>query len=1064
MFQLKRAIYGLFWPPSAGLILLLFIFTSSWGNTAAPANSMISNAASATYTDEDGTPFSSISNTFEIVVQQVFAIRIAPDGTTESPGQTIIAFTGQEVLIPYTLTNPGNGSDTYTLSTENNELANIRIVIDVNRDGALDESDQDYDNNLPEEIGPSETLNLLITGTVAADQDPTRIFFNLDGSSVGDPAKNDSENVAAIDVTADGFLTIQKAANSQSLEPGQSVEFRISINNPGSLPVLSAEITDTDFDNDGEGEVRTGILIADTIPAGMMYATGTATGTPESGFAVYAGDNNLWKLEEAQADPIAKVGFFIPGDLNAETMGPGESGELVFTVTVNGNASPGPVSNQAEVRFNNRTGLNELPSNRVQIEILPVIRLVADDIDDNGAATGDGTVNDPDDVTLINQARPGTVVEFRNEIWNLGNIGGVIGIVTDLDLSQNLPDGVEINFKTENGEDLPDTNNDGISDTGMLGPGERFPFITQFSIPLGVEAELVTIAIRGIADGNTGITDPTFNIISSISSEDVTTDNVRIQASILVGNAIVEQPLSRERIRAHEFNEAGEQTRSRIFLTSEDGSILFTEDGELFPLTDWMRDGFSYRITLAGEFNEFTYFLTPSFFKSDFEAVTEPGETFTRGDITVTVAADRSRTLQLPLDPAGFVFDAVTGERINSACATFYRCNDQNCNSFTPVDPARLDLFPNGATRQDNPQVTGPSRGGALNVGTGPGAFQFQFAVFQPTDVGFYFIGIDFDCGTTGSNPDLANTYQPVALQTGSLWDPLSGDTYRGQPFFVDTDFPQASLLRIPLVPGDLGIEKTVNPSTASIGDLLQFTITVENNSDLPVFNASVVDDLPAVLRYRDGTTRINDVRANDPQISANGRQLTWTLPNLDPDLPVTIKFYAVITGSAQNNRQFSNIAHADGFLDVNNTVSLPRRTANASFKVIEGVFTDRAYIVGKVFVDDNDNQIQDHNEQGLEGIKIYTEFGRYVVTDSEGKYHFDNVKPGSHILKLDSTTLPPYSTPSLLTNRHFEDGQAMCVDVFPGDLFKANFGLLPNEPLEATESWHKSSSGYRHL
>ena len=280
-----------------------------------------------------------------------------------------------------------------------------------------------------------------------------------------------------------------------------------------------------------------------------------------------------------------------------------------------------------------------------------------------------------------------------------------------------------------------------------------------------------------------------------------------------------------------------------------------------------------------------------------------------------------------------------------------------------------------------------------------------------------------------------------------------ANDTIRitSEPFQVNFDVEEFE----PLV-----VEKNVSPFAASIGDLLRFTITARNdNANRTVFNPVVFDQMPPILRYRKGSTRIDKIRADDPQISNDGSQLTWNLPDLESGQSVTLTFLSVITGAGPNTT-YDNAAFAEGAVNDQDSLRLTSNTDLARFRVVEGVFTDRAYIIGKVFFDDNENRIQDHNEQGIEGVKIYTEFGRYVITDSEGKYHLDNVKPGSHILKLDSTTLPHLSVPELLSNRHFENGEAMCVDLFPGDIFKANFGLIAKAPVETTESWQNPMAG----
>jgi hypothetical protein len=39
--------------------------------------------------------------------------------------------------------------------------------------------------------------------------------------------------------------------------------------------------------------------------------------------------------------------------------------------------------------------------------------------------------------------------------------------------------------------------------------------------------------------------------------------------------------------------------------------------------------------------------------------------------------------------------------------------------------------------------------------------------------------------------------------------------------------------------------------------------------------------------------------------------------------------------------------------------------------------------------------------------VRVYLEDGRYSVTDEEGKYHFEDVEPGSHVVQMDTVTVP---------------------------------------------------------
>ncbi|MEE8574163.1 MAG: SdrD B-like domain-containing protein, partial [Thermodesulfobacteriota bacterium] len=130
---------------------------------------------------------------------------------------------------------------------------------------------------------------------------------------------------------------------------------------------------------------------------------------------------------------------------------------------------------------------------------------------------------------------------------------------------------------------------------------------------------------------------------------------------------------------------------------------------------------------------------------------------------------------------------------------------------------------------------------------------------------------------------------------------------------------------------------------------------------------------------------------------------------------------------------------------DPGETIPIGSSIGRAMFQIKKGVFSERAYIIGKVFVDDNDNRVQDNGEVGVEGVKIYMEDGRYIVTDSEGKYHMDGVDPGPHMVKVDTMSLPPGTKLAQTNSRNLGDPGSVFADIFAGDIFKASFRVIPS-------------------
>jgi len=355
-------------------------------------------------------------------------------------------------------------------------------------------------------------------------------------------------------------------------------------------------------------------------------------------------------------------------------------------------------------------------------------------------------------------------------------------------------------------------------------------------------------------------------------------------------------------------------------------------------------------------------------------------------------------------------------------------------------------VYRDGVTPQENPQVSGPTDNEGNFVGKEDGGFMFTFANFTEEDVGWYFIEVRFDCNFPAADPALADEYNPVLLQKDKVWDPVTNLPYRGEKFYIDENFaltPGATGMRIPLLPEDfrpLVVRKSADSKFAEIGDYVKWTVTVTNpNADYTVFSVKVVDVLPLPFRYKSGTTRIDGAPAPDPSIGSNGRTLVWEVGDLPPNTTKTITFYAIVGADAKRGR-YKNAAYATGWSDDQQSIPIGSNTAYAYVNLSRGVFTEKAYVIGSVFVDLNGNGIRDEDEPGLANVRIYLEDGRYALTDEEGKFHFDNVNPGVHVVRIDENSLPPGATPLLnSTLQGLLSPNSVLIDLYAGDIYRVD-------------------------
>jgi len=135
-----------------------------------------------------------------------------------------------------------------------------------------------------------------------------------------------------------------------------------------------------------------------------------------------------------------------------------------------------------------------------------------------------------------------------------------------------------------------------------------------------------------------------------------------------------------------------------------------------------------------------------------------------------------------------------------------------------------------------------------------------------------------------------------------------------------------------------------------------------------------------------------------------NGRTLTWTFGTLAPGASRTVVYAGVVLPQAVVNSTLTNIATLNAFA-AGTTLSA---SAEASVYILSGgAFSYTIPITGRVFVDTSGSGTFVPGDQGVPNVRLYLEDGEYVVTDANGRYSFPAARPGMHVIRLDTTTLP---------------------------------------------------------
>jgi uncharacterized repeat protein (TIGR01451 family) len=400
-----------------------------------------------------------------------------------------------------------------------------------------------------------------------------------------------------------------------------------------------------------------------------------------------------------------------------------------------------------------------------------------------------------------------------------------------------------------------------------------------------------------------------------------------------------------------------------------------------------------------------------------------------------------------PLVQAVKTSDPVTGTRVTPGQEITYTIRVTNPSTTTALTNQRItDLVPENTTYVANSLTcTAPAQGSTTGTPAskvvcsgytipagGSVTMVFKVRVNNSIPAGVNVIrNAVWKFGTT---PDgCANTAATDACDPGNqgpaIENPLGAET------------PQ------------LLLRKTVNKTTVEFGDAVTYTITVENIGQTDVREPRVVDTLPLGFTY--AANSVVDASGNrtiNEPAGAPGRVLTFTLPTTlttsGAGRSYTFSYRVRVGVGARPDTDAENIAvarcEAGSDTDCSNV-------GRAKVRVEGGVFTTAGGVTGKVFVDCNGNHVQELEELGIPGVRLYMQDGRYFITDAEGKYSFMGLQPGTHVIKLDLTTMPRRSRIMTTSSRNLGDGNSIFVDLQNGQLARADFveGSCNNDVIE---------------
>jgi uncharacterized repeat protein (TIGR01451 family) len=392
----------------------------------------------------------------------------------------------------------------------------------------------------------------------------------------------------------------------------------------------------------------------------------------------------------------------------------------------------------------------------------------------------------------------------------------------------------------------------------------------------------------------------------------------------------------------------------------------------------------------------------------------------------------------LPVDPSGVIYDAITRAPVGGATV---QLGIQTGSTFVPL-PASCLL---------------PGQQSQVTAATGDTTGYYRFDVRLGADPACPVGATEYTIKVTAAGYVVPSQIIPssgaIALPVGlgvlpvqlNAGPPPLGSTpttyYSSFTFGAGTKGLVHNHIPIdPNVKPQLFIEKKADRRVVEIGDSMSYSIRVRNPNAYAVPAVTVLDKLPLGFKLITGTSSLSvgsialaAAVMPDP-VGTPGPVLNYSLGALAANTEYTIR-YRVRVGVGADKGTGINTAQASGAGG-----AVQSMVAQAVVKVAGGVFATQACLIGKVYVDCNQNKVQDRGEPGIPGVRLYLEDGTNFTTDENGQYSFCGLRPISHAIKVDATTMPVGARLGVTSSRNLGDADMLVIDAKNGELHRADF------------------------
>lgn len=448
-------------------------------------------------------------------------------------------------------------------------------------------------------------------------------------------------------------------------------------------------------------------------------------------------------------------------------------------------------------------------------------------------------------------------------------------------------------------------------------------------------------------------------------------------------------------------------------------------DREIITVTELEANGGRF----VGMIN--TASIPPAMVRGDCRLSTRAGDQlkiFIKGQSSNAVLAEVD--LEVLVDPFGETFDSGDGAIVDGTRITIVdAATGQPAQVFGDDG---VSAFP--STIISGSRVTDAS--GAVY------AFPAGFYRFPFLRQGTYRLVIEppapYTAPSTATPADLAEFRRDDGLPFEIVPGSYGRDIVLNGPAPVRVDIP------LDRPGGALIVTKSVSDNIAVPGDALHYRIQVRNSDSRRSTGAvTVTDELPRALRLRADTVRYNGALIT-PTVSADGSRFSVTVPRLAAGATGLITYLTEVRPDARAG-DVANIASAR---DDRGATS---ENAEAVTRIERDGISERFTLIGRVT--ESACTIDPREAKGISGVRVMLQDGTYTITDQEGRYHFEGLKPGTHVVQVDPSTFPLDMEPMDCAQNTRSAGSAISrfVDGRGGALKRADFRARQTTPREST-------------